>query len=192
MIETADVIEFFDRCAPTWDAEMVRHDMVIEKILDNGGIRAGITVLDVACGTGVLFGDYLSRGVKSVIGVDISPEMAKRAAQKFPVPQIQVICGDIEKIMFDNPFDAVMVYNAFPHFPEPVSLPPALVNRARLTVAHGMSRSKIDSRHHGPARKVSNGLMSEIQLQKIFEPYFEVDIVISDDEMYQVSGVRKV
>ncbi len=119
MIETADVIEFFDRCAPTWDAEMVRHDMVIEKILDNGGIRAGITVLDVACGTGVLFGDYLSRGVKSVIGVDISPEMAKRAAQKFPVPQIQVICGDIEKIMFDNPFDAVMVYNAFPHFPEP-------------------------------------------------------------------------
>ncbi len=180
MIETADVIEFFDRCAPTWDAEMVRHDMVIEKILDNGGIRAGITVLDVAC----------------VIGVDISPEMAKRAAQKFPVPQIQVICGDIEKIMFDNPFDAVMVYNAFPHFPEPDRLIQklALFTRAggRLTVAHGMSRSKIDSRHHGPARKVSNGLMSEIQLQKIFEPYFEVDIVISDDEMYQVSGVRKV
>ena len=196
MIEPADVIEFLDRCAPTWDAEMVRHDMVIEKILDNGGIRAGITVLDVACGTGVLFGDYLSRGVKSVIGVDISPEMAKRAAQKFPVPQIQVICGDIEKIMFDNPFDAVMVYNAFPHFPEPDRLIQklALFTRAggRLTVAHGMSRSKIDSRHHGPARKVSNGLMSEIQLQKIFEPYFEVDIVISDDEMYQVSGVRKV
>lgn len=33
-------------------------------------------LLDVACGTGVLFPDYLARGA-SVTGIDISPEMAR-------------------------------------------------------------------------------------------------------------------
>ena len=48
-------------------------------ILDNGGIKEDIHVLDVACGTGVLFPDYLKRKVASVTGVDISQKMAKIA-----------------------------------------------------------------------------------------------------------------
>ena len=61
-----DVIRFFDRLAPQWDADMVRNETVIAKILDGAGIRSGIHVLDVACGTGVMIPDYLSRGVASV------------------------------------------------------------------------------------------------------------------------------
>ena len=60
MIDQKDVISFFDRCAPGWDAEMIRNEPVIRTILDNAGIRAGVDVLDVACGTGVLFPDYLA------------------------------------------------------------------------------------------------------------------------------------
>ena len=48
MIERSDVISFFDRCAPNWDAEMIRNEPVIRTILDNAGIRAGMDVLDVA------------------------------------------------------------------------------------------------------------------------------------------------
>ena len=102
-----DIIEFFDRCAPWWDDDMVRNEDIITTILDNGGIRAGIDVLDVACGTGVLFPDYLKLGVASVTGIDISPEMAKLASSKFP--QVQVICGDVETVTFDRQFDAIMV-----------------------------------------------------------------------------------
>lgn len=83
MIDKQDVIRFFDRCAPSWDSELIRDDEIIKKILDNGGVKEGADVLDVACGTGVLFPDYLSRGVGSVTGIDISPEMAKIAAGKF-------------------------------------------------------------------------------------------------------------
>ena len=32
MIDTRDVIEFFDRLAPTWDAGMVRNEPVIARI----------------------------------------------------------------------------------------------------------------------------------------------------------------
>ena len=29
------------------------------------------------------------------------------------------------------------------------------------------------------------------ELSKIFEPFFNIDIIISDSEMYQVSGTKK-
>ena len=119
-MEQAALIDFFNRCAPTWDAEMIRNEGVIRTILSNAGIRAGIDVLDVACGTGVLFPDYVSRGVASLTGIDISPEMADRAREKFS--DATVICGDVETYPFERQFDVVMVYNAFPHFPEPKRL----------------------------------------------------------------------
>ena len=61
MIETEEVIAFFNRLAPDWDAEMIRNDAVIDVILDNARVTGGKDVLDVACGTGVLIPDYLKR-----------------------------------------------------------------------------------------------------------------------------------
>ena len=187
-----NIIEFFDRCAPWWDDDMIRNEPIIAKILDNGGIRQGVHVLDVACGTGVLFPDYLQRGAASVTGIDIAPEMAKIAAAKFP--QVKVICGDVETEPFDRQFDVIMVYNAFPHFPDPAALVARLAaltkTGGRLSVAHGMSRAAL-IRHHERASTVSIDLLEEGELAKIFAPWFDVDVVISDDQMYQVSGVRK-
>ena len=188
-----DVIAFFDRCAATWDAEMIRNDAVIRTILDNAHIRAGIDVLDVACGTGVLFPDYISRSVASVTGIDIAPEMARRAQEKFP--DADVICGDVETYPFDRQFDAVMVYNAFPHFPEPKRLIGRLAALTkpggRLSVAHGMSRAMLAHHHSGAASKVSIELIDEHDLAALFAPWFDVDVMISDDRMYQVAGTKK-
>ncbi len=187
-----DVISFFDNCAPWWDADLIRKENIISTILDNGGIRAGIHVLDVACGTGVLFPDYLRREVASVTAIDISPEMVKIARQKFP--QVQVLCGDVETQDFGRKFDAVMVYNAFPHFLEPAKLVEILagllVPGGRLSIAHSMSRAALDQ-HHARAKAVSIGLLEENALAALLSPWFTVDVVISNEEMYQVSGIRK-
>ncbi|MEA4893806.1 MAG: class I SAM-dependent methyltransferase [Oscillospiraceae bacterium] len=192
-MERSDVINFFDTLAPAWDAEMIRNDEIINIILDCGGVSAGKRVLDVACGTGVLFPDYLNRNVKCVVGVDISPEMAKIAAGKHDDARVKVICADVQDLEFDENFDCVMIYNAFPHFPEPSGLLAYLskyiVPGGRLTVAHGMSRAKIDAHHHDSASKVSVGLMHENELAALMGQWFEVDTVISDDEKYIVSGV---
>lgn len=191
-MEKKDIIEFFDRCAPWWDDDMIRNEAIIATILDNGGITTGIDVLDVACGTGVLFPDYLERNVHSVTGIDISPEMAKIAAAKFP--QVKVLCGDVETAEFDKAFDAIMVYNAFPHFPDPARLIEVLARHVkpggRLSVAHGMSRAAL-IRHHERASKVSIDLLEETELANLLSPWFLVDTVISNDQMYQVSGIRR-
>ena len=195
-MEKKDVIAFFDRCAPTWDAEMIKSDVKIGKILDNAEVDAGMDILDVACGTGVMFDYYLERGAASVTGIDISPEMAKIAAEKYAKEdKVQVICGDVEEYAFDRKFDRIVVYNAFPHFPYPKRLIKILAGLlkedGRLTVAHGMSREAIDGHHSGAASKVSNGLMSADSLKKIFDAHFDVEIVISNRHMYQVSGVKR-
>ena len=196
MMDKKDIIEFFDRCAPTWDAEMIKSDAIIGKILDNTEVGAGMDVLDVACGTGVLFDYYLSRNVASVTGIDISPEMAKLAAEKYvEEPKVQVICGDVEEYAFDRKFDRIVVYNAFPHFPYPKRLIKTLAGLlkedGRMTVAHGQSREAIDGHHKGSASKVSNGLMEAESLKRIFDAHFDVEVVISNRHMYQVSGVKR-
>ena len=195
-MEKKDVIAFFDRCAPSWDAEMIKSDVKIGKILDNAEVGENMDVLDVACGTGVLFDYYLQRNVASVTGIDISPEMAKIAASKYEgQPKVQVICGDVEEYAFGRKFDRIVVYNAFPHFPYPKRLIKILANLlkedGRLTVAHGMSREAIDGHHSGSASKVSNGLMSAENLKRIFDAHFDVEVVISNNHMYQVSGVKR-
>ena len=195
-MEKKDVIDFFDRCAPSWDAGMIKSDEIIGKILDNAEVDAGMDILDVACGTGVMFNYYLSRGVACVTGIDISPEMAKIAAKKYEhETRVQVICDDVEEHAFDRKFDRIVVYNAFPHFPYPKRLIKILAGLlkedGRLTVAHGMSREVIDNHHCGDASKVSNGLMTAENLKRIFDAHFDVEVVISNRHMYQVSGVKR-
>jgi len=192
-MEKKDIITFFDKCAPWWDADMIRNEDLITTILDNGGICEDIDVLDVACGTGVLFPDYLKRNVASVTGIDISPEMVKIAKEKFP--EIKVICGDVETTEFSKKFDAIMVYNAFPHFPDPAHLIKVLAGLVKpggkLSVAHGMSRAQLTSHHAGRASTVSIDLLHEKELAALMEPYFDVDVIISNERMYQVAGVRR-
>ena len=194
MIDSKEVIAFFDRLAPDWDAEMIRSDEIIAAILDKAEVSAGKDVLDVATGTGVLIGDYLARGVASVTGIDISPNMARIAQGKYPQENVKILCGDVERTDFDRLFDCVVVYNAFPHFPDPARLIARLAALLKpggtLTVAHGMSREKIDAHHHGAASRVSNGLMPAEELSEIFAAHLTVTAVISDDRMYQIVGKK--
>lgn len=191
-MQKKDIISFFDCCAPQWDADMIRDDAIIGKILDLGNVTAGVDVLDVACGTGVLFPDYMARGVASLTGIDISPEMVKITREKFP--QVEVLCADVEEAQFDKKFDCIMVYNAFPHFPDPNRLIQVLSDLLKpggtLTVAHGMSRAQIDHHHEGAASKVSVGLMHEDQLAEIFSKFLQVTAKVSDDRMYAVCGKK--
>ena len=189
-----DVIAFFDRLAPQWDADMIRSDEIIAAILDNAEIGPGADVLDVACGTGVLFPDYLARNVGTLTAVDISSQMVRIAREKFPQENVRVLSGDVELMEFDRKFDHVMVYNAFPHFPEPARLIERLAGLLKeggtLTVAHGMSRAAIDHHHEGTASRVSVGLMDEHALAAIFRRHLKLTMKISNDHMYQITGKK--
>ena len=187
-----EVIDFFNAQAVHWDEHMIRNDEVIEEILSNANVMEGKDVLDVACGTGVLVPDYLSRNVNSVTAIDISPKMVEIAQEKFSQENVRIICADVETIDFPHKFDCIVVYNAFPHFEKPQRLIEKLSGLLKkggtLTIAHGMSRERINQCHMGRAQKVSLGLMSEEELGNLFSKHLHVTHKISDDKMYQVVG----
>ncbi len=193
-IEKDAVIRFFDDNAADWDARMKRNDEIINIILDNTGVEEGKDVLDVACGTGVLIPDYLKRNVKFVTAIDISPKMIEIAKSKFHQDNVEIICGDVEGYEFDKQFDCIVIYNAFPHFPNPDTLICCLAGLLRkggkLTVAHGMSRAQLDDHHNDvAAQQISNGLMPASWLNEIFAKYLKVTKII-DSTFYQVVGKK--
>ena len=195
MIDTKDVIEFFDRLAPTWDAGMVRNEAVIETILELAGIKAGLAVLDVASGTGMLIPDYLTRGAAHVTAVDISPKMVEIAQGKFAGDdRITVLCRDAQTMDLGRTFDRILIYNALPHFSNPEALFETLARHlvpgGRLTVAHGMSRERVNAHHQGGASRVSGGLPPVGELSALLAACLTVDRAVSDEAMYLVSGVR--
>jgi len=190
-----DIINFFDRMAVSWDMHNIHDDVKINAILDYAEITKGVSVLDVACGTGVLIPDYLARDVKKVVAVDISPAMINIANAKFSEPRVNFINADIEEANITEIFDRCVVYNAFPHFLNPPNLIRTLADRLKpggnLTIAHSMSREKINELHSGEACKVSVELMSESNLAMLFKDYFNVNVCLSNEAMYVVSGVKK-
>jgi 2-polyprenyl-3-methyl-5-hydroxy-6-metoxy-1,4-benzoquinol methylase len=73
-------------------------------------------VLDLGCGTGIPFDDYLVKNNHSVIGVDFCEKHIKKA--KVNVPNAKYILGDFSKHDFNQEFDAVISLYALFHLPK--------------------------------------------------------------------------
>lgn len=112
-----------------------------------------------------------------------------------PSPPIRVLCHDIETMRPVSAYDCCVVYNAFPHFPDPAGLIEHLSlwlkPGGQLTVAHSMGITQLNRHHAGSAAQVSMAMLPAADLAEIFSQWFAVDTAISDEEKYLVSGTRK-
>lgn len=195
MLNQEKIREQFDLWADSWDENQAVSESAVEGILDAAGIRRGSRVLDIACGTGVLFPFYRKRGTSAVTGVDCSPKMTAIASGKIKDdPSFTVLTGDAASLDFRNEFDAVMIYDALPHFPDIARLIRRayddLAEGGTLTVAHSMSRAEINL-HHVRVPEVSNELPTAKELAALFRPYFRLQWVRDDSSQYLVSGIRR-
>lgn len=99
-IDYANIAENYDRYRHYSDKE-------IDKIIDFAGIKAGMLVLDLGCGTGNI-SKQLKRLMKlDIIGVDKSLSMLRIAAGKW----LDVLRADVDKCCLpfpDNTFDVIV------------------------------------------------------------------------------------
>lgn len=194
-IEKSKVADFFDKRAPVWDSVAVDCSDKIHRIMEAANITKGDTILDIACGTGILVPFYLKNGAKEILGVDISPEMINLAKDKFPHNNVSFICADAEETEFLQKYNQAMIFDAFPHFSNPLKLinnvSKALIPDGRLTIAHSMGAAQLDELHKKAAPGVSRHLIPAQDLSELMEECFKVDTVISTEDIYVVSGTVK-
>lgn len=89
----------------------------VTPLLDAAGVRAGMRVLDVACGPGYVADGAATRGAHA-IGIDFAANMVAEARRRFPRSEFRE--GDAENLAFDAAsFDAVVCAFGILHFPDP-------------------------------------------------------------------------
>lgn len=116
-------VDFFDKLAPTWDANEVRSTPArVRSILGKLPIRHGMNVLDLGTGTGVLI-PYLSEmtgGEGHVTAVDLSEGMLSLAIKKYGnLKNVEFLKIDFEEEQIPGMYDVVMLYSVYPHLHAP-------------------------------------------------------------------------
>jgi ubiquinone/menaquinone biosynthesis C-methylase UbiE len=186
---------FFDALAADWDLNQKDNQEKIAAIATVAGIIPGMKIADIACGTGVLLPELLARNPFKILGIDISSKMIEAARKKFNDPRIELLVSDLFNIK-ETDFDAAIIYNAYPHFPDKRRLVrhvfDMLRDGGRVMVAHGDGREKINHHHmKGTARGLSQPL-KPVELEAgEFSEFFNLDVLVDTPDIYMLSGIKK-
>lgn len=192
--DTAPVREFFNQLAGGWDESCVVVPGNIRAMLELAGIPAGARVLDVACGTGVMIPFLLERQPAALDAVDLSPAMVALAAKKQSHPSLRVFEADFYSLQSPAPYDALVVYNAFPHFMDKAAFArraqSLLAPGGRLLIMHGAGRAVINGGHGGKkVSAVSTPLLAPAE-EAARLPGFAFDILVDREHCYILSGCK--
>lgn len=181
--------DFFDKLAQEWDLMFTAEDMErLSHIVDQLKVKSGMKILDLGCGTGILF-DMLRRKVGdagSVTGVDFSLEMAQKALRNFPFTNVNVIDADAVALPFrDSTFDMVTAFSAFPHFTnQQRALDEAhrvLKSGGKINIIHLVSSKEIAEMHHKIGGAIAHDeIPPEDKLRQMLDASKFTDVSIED------------
>ncbi|MBD3233018.1 MAG: methyltransferase domain-containing protein [candidate division Zixibacteria bacterium] len=190
--------KFFDYHATDWDKNYPPE--VIEKakdILSALPINTGDTILDLGCGTGILYPvlQDINKGSGVVYGMDFSRKMLSEASLAYPAGSL--ICATSNRLPFRNScFDRVIAFAAFPHFSDKrqvcTEVYRILKAAGYFCVVHLLSSEEIKDHHYHAGEEVKNDLLpAESEFRKMLtEAGFE-DISIEDSAGRYILIARK-
>ena len=189
-----NVASYFDARAEVWDATSKLRASTARSLRRLLPDLTDARVIDVACGTGVMVDFYLAERAEHVTAIDISRKMAEIAARKFAGnSRVKVVCGDILTADLE-PADTVVIYNAYPHFPDKAALAAKvydlLVPGGTCLIAHGMGREELNGHHGAQAAGVSTPLGPAIEEMLVWTDRFDVTALADEDDFYAIR-VRK-
>ncbi len=116
----------FDRAAPTYDrVGEAYHSYFAERLVDLAAPAREARLLDVACGRGAVLAAAATRGVSSLMGIDVSPSMIDlaredlRAAGVVDVDLRVMDAEDLDLDLADAGFDVVTAAFMLFFLPDP-------------------------------------------------------------------------
>ena len=185
-----DVAAYFDARADGWDASCSLGAAVSRKLDAIMPELFDARIIDVACGTGVMVNYYLRHRAAHVQAVDISPKMAVHAAEKFAGDdRVEVRCADILQADL-APADVVVIYNAYPHFPDKEALERKIASLVKpgghCLIIHGMGRDALNGHHQAQAAGVSTPLGSALDEAGVWLQDFALTGLVDDESFYAI------
>ena len=189
---------YFDERAADWNEQAEpagpKHLMVAQL----AGVHEGSRVLDVGCGTGIMERAYLDLGAQTIVALDLSEEMLACARTSFAdvdPRRLRFECRDILDFTSDEPFDVVVIYNAYPHILDKKALVKAaaslLVPGGRFLVAHGMSREALNAHHANVPHDVTSDLLPAKDAALDWQDAFDIDMMADTPFTYFFGGSKR-
>lgn len=187
--------DYFDEIAECWDSEYEYHVVARNTTALVSGAASGAYILDVGCGTGEMFAPLLNAGASEITGVDLSEKMIQFAEGKIGFdPRISLHRCDI--LDFEEAgFDAAVMFDAYQFILDKGALIAKLHSllrpKGRFTVAFGFGRERVNSYSMLVPDGLTAPLRPALEEKKLWERYFEVDILCDTPELYIISGTVK-
>jgi ubiquinone/menaquinone biosynthesis C-methylase UbiE len=117
MVENLLTRHYFNSLAKDWISQQSEQAEKIYQLLSYLNLKRCNSILDIGCGTGVLF-PFLTRLTPErakIFAIDFAEGMAKEAAQK-KYATIKVLCGCARYLpLRDNSIDLIIAFHVFPH-----------------------------------------------------------------------------
>lgn len=186
------VADFFDARASRWD-EWAEDDLgFVRTLFDRIGIQKGDKVLDLACGTGVVTALLHEYSGAPVVGMDIAPKMIEIAKKKYENSDFATFVSQNFMSYEGDPFDVIVLYNAYPHFLDPKGLAEklhsSLKSGGRFAIVHSLGRQRLAKHHEGLSIKISRDLAPvEIEAES-FKERFEITVAEEGEDFSLIIG----
>lgn len=114
--------QFTRQAVPFSTAPGIRDEEALRLLVDASGTGPADTVLDVACGPGLVAAAF-ARVARHVTGIDLTPAMIERArahAREERLENVTFTVGDVQPLPYGSgAFSLVVSRFAFHHFPDP-------------------------------------------------------------------------
>lgn len=187
--------EFFDGIADGWRKNSVLSESDLAGLFEDIPLNEGERVLDVGCGSGVLDGFLIGRGL-TVDAIDISERMIEKAKENEANRGVNYAVADFYGYMGGYGYDAIFVFDAYPHFTDKsgfaLKAAELLKEGGRLYIMFDESREKINGYHGGSASGISVDLKPAATEAETFKNLFEVLSVRDDEERYLLALSKKL
>lgn len=187
----------YDQLAAEWDLRFTAEDLEFLTFkVDQFGVEAGMDILDLGCGTGIMF-DLLRRRVGdegTVTGVDFSFQMAKKALRNFPFENINVVDADVTDLPFRTDlFDMAVSFSSFSNFADKkkalTEIHRVLKNGSRFYIIHLFSSKEVAERHQRLGGVIKDDeLPSQDEMQKMMAGDFDSIIIDDHPGLYMTSA----
>lgn len=200
MTENILTRRYFNGVAEEWESKKIAEERQIENLLAKLDWNHCENVLDIGCGTGVLF-PYLEKrmyGKKKICALDFAECMISEAAQK-NYPSISLLCGCARYLpLQDNSIDRIIAFHVFPHIKGKILTLKecwrVLQPNGELVILHIHSSEEINAIHSEIGGAVKNHKLEPAnQMGQMLESVgFEIKQAVDRYGEYFLNGVKIV